>query len=121
MHHYREDLLPKARSLRRNMTREERHLWYDFLCTYPVRFRRQKPVLDYILDFYSPATRLGIELDGSQHVEEKQITYDMERTHLLSKEGIFLLRFTNRDIWENFRGVCERIDQVVKQRMAEMR
>lgn len=121
MHHYREDLLPKARSLRRNMTREERHLWYDFLCNYPVRFRRQKPVLDYILDFYSPAVQLGVELDGSQHVEEEQFIYDMERTHLLSKEGIVLLRFTNREIWESFRGVCERIDQVVKQRMAELR
>ena len=116
MLHYRNDLVPKAKSLRHEMTKEERHLWYDFLRTYPVRFRRQKPMLDYILDFYCASVKLAVELDGGQHTEEKQRVYDLERTHRLGKEGIFILRFTNREIWENFRGVCEMIDRSVKER-----
>lgn len=113
----RKDLLAKARNLRREMTKEERHLWYDFLCRYPVRFRRQRPMLDYIMDFYCPKVQLGVELDGSQHASGEQLEYDMERTHRLSKMGIFILRFTNREIWQNFSGVCQMIDQTVEDRL----
>ena len=113
----RKDLLAKARNLRREMTKEERHLWYDFLCRYPVRFRRQRPMLDYIMDFYCPKVQLGVELDGGQHASGEQLEYDMERTHRLSKMGIFILRFTNREIWQNFSGVCQMIDQTVEDRL----
>ena len=113
----RKDLLTKARTLRREMTKEERHLWYDFLCQYPVRFRRQRPMLEYIVDFYCPKVQLGVELDGEQHASGSQLEYDMERTHRLSKMGIFILRFTNREVWQNFSGVCQAIDQTVKDRL----
>ena len=113
----RKDLLAKARTLRREMTKEERHLWYDFLCRYPVRFRRQRPMLDYIMDFYCPKVQLGVELDGGQHASGEQLEYDMERTHRLSKMGIFILRFTNREIWQNFSGVCQMIDRTVEDRL----
>ena len=113
----RKDLLAKARKLRREMTKEERHLWYDFLCRYPVRFRRQRPMLDYIMDFYCPKVQLGVELDGGQHASGEQLEYDMERTHRLSKMGIFILRFTNREIWQNFSGVCQMIDRTVEDRL----
>ena len=113
----RKDLLAKARNLRREMTKEERHVWYDFLCRYPVRFRRQRPMLDYIMDFYCPKVQLGVELDGGQHASGEQLEYDMERTHRLSKMGIFILRFTNREIWQNFSGVCQMIDRTVEDRL----
>ena len=113
----RKDLLAKARNLRREMTKEERHLWYDFLCRYPVRFRRQRPMLDYIMDFDCPTVQLGVELDGGQHASGEQLEYDMERTHRLSKMGIFILRFTNREIWQNFSGVCQMIDRTVEDRL----
>ena len=102
---YREDLTEKAQSLRRNMTKEERHLWYDFLRTFPYRFRRQKPIGCYILDFYCAEVRLAVELDGSQHFEEAGEAYDKDRTRYLEHQGIRVLRFSNRELWENFDGV----------------
>ena len=64
-------LTGNAKVLRKNMTKEERHLWYDFLKDYPVRVLRQKVIDRYIVDFYFSAARIAIELDGSQHYEEK--------------------------------------------------
>lgn len=58
-------LVPLAKHLRKEMTKEERHLWYDFLRSYPVRFSRQKVLGNYIVDFFSAEARLVIELDGS--------------------------------------------------------
>ena len=75
MHSRNGDLLHNARSLRKSMTREERRLWFDFLHGYPVRFRRQEIFGNYIADFYCPDARLVIELDGSQHYEEKAVKY----------------------------------------------
>ena len=69
MSEYKE-LLSHARQLRREMTKEERHLWYDFLRNYTPRFARQKLVVPYILDFYCTSARLAVELDGNQHYED---------------------------------------------------
>lgn len=69
-------LTPIARKLRKDMTREERHLWYDFLREYPIRFLRQKVIGSYVVDFYCAAAKLVVELDGSQHYEEKGIADD---------------------------------------------
>ena len=66
-------LLSPARELRKNMTKEERHLWYDFLRTYPVKFTKQKIIGNYIVDFYCAKAGLVIELDGSQHYEAADI------------------------------------------------
>ena len=66
------NLVGNAKALRRKMTAEERHLWYDFLRTYPIRFLRQKVLGSYIVDFYCAKARIIIELDGSQHFTEKE-------------------------------------------------
>ena len=106
------DLLKYARDLRKDMTKEERHLWYDFLKDYPIKFTRQKIIGNYILDFYCEKYKLAIELDGSQHYEETGMVYDQKRTNYLENLGIHVLRFTNDDIKRNFHGVCEAIHMV---------
>ena len=105
----------RAQELRKNATKEENHLWYDFLKGYPVQFNRQKPLGPYFADFYCDKAKLVVELDGSQHYEGDAPEYDAIRTEYLEKtEGLTVLRFTNRDIKTNFEGVCITIDQTVK-------
>ena len=110
-------LTGNARALRRNMTKEERHLWYDFLHDYPVRFLRQKVIDRYIADFYCNQAKLVIELDGSQHYEPKGMLADQIRTSKLESRGLLVIRIPNNAVTQNFRGVCEYIDMVVQQRM----
>ena len=112
---YNKNNIPFARELRKNMTKEEKHLWYDFLRTYPIKFIRQKTIGCYIVDFYCAQAQLAIELDGSQHFEKQQQIADEERTVYLNAYGITVLRVPNNEINRNFRGVCEYIDEVVKQ------
>ena len=111
-------LTDNARELRKNMTKEERHLWYDFLKDYPVRFLRQKVIDNYIVDFYCSKARLAIELDGSQHYEVKGVLKDRIRTEYIEKRNIMVIRFANTDIWENFSGVCQYIDLCVKEQIS---
>ena len=108
-------LVPLSRTLRKNMTKEERRLWYDFLRTYSVKFVRQKILGKYIVDFYSAEAKLIIELDGSQHFEEEGIIKDEERTAYLEQYGLKVLRIPNNYVTQNFAGVCEYIDNEVKQ------
>ncbi len=103
------DLLTHARRLRKEMKKEERHLWYDFLKDYPVKIYRQKIVGNYILDFYCEKAKLAIELDGSQHYEDAGQEYDKKRTLYLNELGIEVFRVSNLDVNRNFRGVCEAI------------
>ena len=110
-----------AKNLRKNMTKEERHLWYDFLHTYPIKFSRQKVLGKYIVDFYSAQAKLIIELDGSQHYEDKEMQKDLERTHYLAQYGLKVLRIPNNQVNQNFRGVCEYIDNEVKQSLSQLR
>ena len=77
---HNKQLVPLAKQLRKEMTKEERHLWYDFLRTYPVRFSRQKVLGKYIADFYCAEARPVIEPDGSQHYENDNMEKDAERT-----------------------------------------
>ena len=104
-----------AKALRKNMTKEERHLWYDFLRSYPVRFLRQKVIDNYIADFYCHEARLIIELDGSQHYEEKDLIKDKIRTEKIESRNLTVIRIPNNEINNNFRGVCEYIDWRVKE------
>ena len=106
-----------SQNLRKNMTKEERHLWYDFLKTYSVQFKRQYPIGGYIVDFYCYQAKLIVELDGSQHYDPDAIEYDKKRTAYIQAQGFSVLRFTNRDIKERFRSVCEAIDNAVTQRL----
>ena len=112
-------LVPMAKQLRKEMTKEERHLWYDFLRTYPVRFSRQKVLGKYIADFYSSAAKLVIELDGSQHFEGINAQKDAERTAFLEGYGLTVIRIPNNEVMRNFRGVCEYIDVAVKQSLSQ--
>ena len=103
------DLLPAARELRKNMTKEERHLWYDFLRYYPVKIKKQYIIGNYIADFYCASARLVIEVDGSQHYEDKGIENDTKRDMFLNDLGINVLRYSNLDINQRFESVCEDI------------
>ena len=97
------ELVPVAKQLRKNMTKEERHLWYDFLRSYPLH-----------IDFYCAKAKLVIELDGSQHYDEENMKKDAERTTFLEGYGLKVIRISNREINQNFRGVCEYIDAQIK-------
>ena len=110
-------ITPLAQNLRKEMTKEERHLWYDFLRDYPVRFRRQKAIGNYIVDFYCPKANIVIELDGSQHYEPEEIEYDIKRTAFLEQYGITVIRIANNEVTNNFRGVCEYIGILVNSRI----
>ena len=112
-------LVPLAKQLRKEMTKEERHLWYDFLRGYPIRFSRQKVLGKYIADFYSAKAKLVIELDGSQHYKNDNMQKDTERTDFLKKYGLTVIRIPNNEINENFQGVCEYIDSAVKQSLSQ--
>ncbi len=103
------NLTPFSKSLRKNMTKEERHLWYDFLKSLPVTIHRQKTIGNYIVDFYCHSAKLVIELDGSQHYEDKGKIDDIIRDRYLSDLGLKVLRYTNLDINRRFEAVCEEI------------
>ena len=118
---HNKSIVPTARMLRKNMTKEEKHLWYDFLRTYSVKFSRQKVLGKYIVDFYCAEAKLVIELDGSQHYEEEGIKYDAERTEYLQKYGLNVIRFDNSEINKNFECTCEYIDRLVKQSLSQLR
>ena len=98
-----------AQKLRREMTKEERRLWYDFLKRIPVTVNRQKVIGPYIVDFYCASAKLVIELDGSQHYEDKGLASDRERDHMLNELGIIVVRYSNDEVNRNFDGVCEDI------------
>ena len=98
-----------SQSLRKNMTKEEKHLWYDFLKKLDLNVYRQKVIEKYIVDFCISSAMLVIELDGSQHYEPEHKEYDKQRDDFLRSLGYTVLRFTNGDIHSNFEGVCMQI------------
>ena len=95
-----------SQELRTNMTKEEKHLWYDFLKKIPYTINRQKVIGKYIVDFYCAEAKIVIELDGSQHYEQEAKKKDAERDRFLSEQGITVLRYTNLEVNSNFDGVC---------------
>ena len=101
--------IENARYLRKNMTPQERHLWYDFLRYCKPRFRRQEILGNYIADFFCYEAQLVIEIDGSQHFEQNVKAYDDARTAYFHSLGLRVLRFNNADINVRFSGVCEAI------------
>ncbi|NQT65180.1 MAG: endonuclease domain-containing protein [FCB group bacterium] len=118
---FREDLQEKARDNRKNMNRPEAKLWYEVLCNrkfHGHRFLRQKPILDYIVDFYCSELKLGIEIDGESH--DDQIEYDNIRSSALNNIGIKLIRFSNTDIMCNLEGVYLDLEKKVKAREEEL-
>ena len=113
---YHSSLCVNARALRKNMTKQERHLWYDFLRDYPIKFYRQRVIDQFVVDFYCSKAKLILELDGSQHDTELGKASDIERTDILQKYHLEVMRFKNEEIDQNFQSVCEKIDQKVKER-----
>ena len=111
--------LENARRLRREMTPHERKLWYLFLRKYPVKIYKQRIIGKFIVDFYCAAAKLVIEVDGSQHYEPQGMAYDIERSAFLSALGLEVLRFSNREIDREFRGVCEQIDMTIQKRLQD--
>ncbi|MBO5379698.1 MAG: endonuclease domain-containing protein [Clostridia bacterium] len=110
---YNKSNITLAKNLRKSATSEERHLWYDFLSKYKIRFQRQKAIDNFIADFYCHRARLIIEIDGSQHYTKIGKQKDEFRTEILEGYDLRIIRFTNNQINTNFRGVCEYIDGAV--------
>ena len=98
-----------SQKLRKEMTKEERHLWYDFLKNLPITVNRQKVIGNYIADFYIASAKVIIEIDGSQHYESKGLERDKERDSYFLGIGIKVLRYTNIDINQRFEAVCQDI------------
>ena len=110
------DLTPFAQMLRKDMTKEEKHLWYDFLKKLPVTVNRQKVIGNYIVDFLCEDARLVIELDGAQHYSHEGRKKDAERDKYLNGLGYLVLRYTDHDVRTNFEGVCLDIKRHIDQR-----
>lgn len=113
------DLLANARKLRREMTPQERKLWYLFLRNYPAKFYKQRVVGHYIVDFICISAKLVIEIDGSQHYDEPGRLYDEQRTAYLQEHGLAVLRYSNADINSRFDRVCESIHLNLQRRLKD--
>jgi very-short-patch-repair endonuclease len=111
---YRGSLTSRARTLRREGTPAERKLWYEFLRDQPEKFTRQKPLGNYIADFYCARCRLAVELDGDSHLIEGAQRYDQARTQALESLGVRVVRFTNSEVMEAFEGVCMEIRRALE-------
>ena len=116
---HNDGIVPTAKMLRKNMTREERHLWYDFLNKYPVKFTRQKVLGKCIVDFYCAKAKLVIEIDGSQHYTDQGKKHDEKRTEYLKQFNLTVIRFKNDLVMNEFFSVCNFIDNEVKRKLAE--
>ena len=94
-----------AKELRKNMTYEEKTIWYNYLNKIQPRFHRQKIIGNYIVDFYCPKLKIVIEIDGIQHYEEDNAKYDLKRTEFLENLGLTVIRFDNSDIKKDYYSV----------------
>ena len=118
---HNKELTENAKFLRNNMTKEEKHLWYDYLRKCPVRFSRQKVLGKYIADFYSAEAKLVIELDGAQHFEKENRIYDEKRTEFLEQYDLKIIRIPNGEINTNFEGICRYLDKQIEQSLSQLR
>ena len=106
IYRYNKNFVPLAQTLRKNMTREEKHLWYDFLKRLPVTVNRQKNIGNCIVDFFIAEKRIVIEIDGVQHGFKEHFQKDQQRNADFAQLGITVLRYTNTDINRKFNSVC---------------
>ena len=104
---YRRSLTSRARALRQQATPAERKLWYEFLRMLPEKFTRQKPIGDYIADFYCSQKYLVVEVDGDSHFEPDKS--DERRTSYFTSIGLLEIRFTNQDVFNKLDGVVAEI------------
>ena len=110
---YNKDKVHFSRTLRKNMTTCEKKLWYHYLRNYPLKFRRQKIIGEYIADFYCAKAHLVIEVDGGSHISPQAVINENYRTRYLEDKGIKVLILTNQEIETDFYGICELIDKTV--------
>ena len=115
-----DSLLEFAKELRKNMTPQEKHLWYDYLGKYPIKIYRQRIIDNFIVDFYCAKAKLVIELDGSQHYTPDGKHYDSLRTDVIEKYKLKVIRFSNNDVDKKFNGVCSVIDRTIQERISEI-
>ena len=115
-----EPIIIKAKRLRKNMTKQERHVWYDFLRNRPEKWYKQKVIGNYIVDFYCPKLKLIIEIDGYQHFYEENREYDNKRTEYLEKLGYRVLRFENTEVNKDIEEVRYIINNVCEEKMKEI-
>lgn len=114
---YNHKLKEQSRELRKNMTEQEKRLWYCFLKEYPIKIYRQRVIGSYIADFYCSKAKIVIEIDGSQHYTDEGLNYDENRTNTINDFGVEVIRFSNYDVNTNFEGVCMEIDKAISGKM----
>jgi len=112
---YNPELVERAKELRKNMTPAENKLWNDYLKTFKFRVLRQRPIDNFIVDFYCAKLKLVIEIDGDSHFTIEGKNYDTERTQILEGYGLEVIRFTNKDVLNNFESVCQQIQELIRQ------
>src|ERR687885_2393102 len=110
---YNRQLVEKAKELRKNMTPAEKKLWYGYLRTFKFRILRQRPIDNFIVDFFCAQLKLVIEVDGESHFTDDGKDYDWERTQILEGYGLKVLRFTNDEVLQDWEGVCRRIEEEI--------
>jgi very-short-patch-repair endonuclease len=110
---YNKKLIPRAQAMRREMTKEESKLWFNFLRFYEVKFRRQKVIDNFIADFYCAKYKLVVEIDGKHHLAHNRAEYDNLRSEYMKSMGIKIIRVSNDEINNNFNIVCTKIDKTV--------
>ena len=118
--HYKHENVELARNLRRNMTLQEKRLWYGWLRNLPFRFQRQKPIGDYIVDFFCHKAKLVVEIDGWRHFTTEGLEQDAKRTEFLETLGLRVLRFKGYEVDNCIEGVAAEIETVAKARIAEL-
>lgn len=111
MINYNRKMKQRAQEMRKNATQQENKLWYDFLRGYEYHFTRQKPIDNYIVDFYCHSKKLIIEIDGNQHYTQDGLEYDYVRTKVMESLGLHVMRFTNKEIDTEFHKVCKTIQE----------
>lgn len=110
---YNQKLTTRAKELRKNATRPEKKLWQEYLRFLKPRFLRQRPIDNFIVDFYCASCKLVIEIDGYSHFTEEGQEYDLERTKILEGYGLTVIRFTNDEVMNSFEGVCAEIERLI--------
>ena len=115
----RYELTKRSGRLRRNMTRQEKHIWYDYLRKLPFTINRQMIIGSYIVDFYCAKAGIVIEIDGVQHYWKKQYLYDKKRTEKLESYGLQVIRFTNKEIDTKFESICIFMDKIFNEYIKE--
>jgi very-short-patch-repair endonuclease len=107
---YNSKLVERARDIRKHPTAAEKKLWLGFLRTFKHRLLRQRPIDNFIVDFYCAKLKLVIEVDGDTHFTDEAMEYDQARTSVLEGYGLRVIRFTNKEVLENFEAVCAVIE-----------